>query len=273
MMRRPAAVLSCFLLLMMAPSLGCFPKKATRPARTTPAVDPVPPANTKPTVEAETVVAETTAPEDSSCSTQQTYDTDGDGISDPIEALNAKRRYADLLTGRCDDNPTEVVGRPNKGKISGALNLPDKGDGYVHFLGTDASDKDDWGSLTLLTCIEQVGRRLKETGITLNVGDLSLREGGRFPPHASHQNGLDIDLRYVRRDRRSAPLDLRYQRKAYDAEATKKVITAFLALCPVRLVFMDVQRIGFDLEDNRIFHARGHSNHAHIRLDEGASKP
>jgi penicillin-insensitive murein endopeptidase len=40
----------------------------------------------------------------------------------------------------------------------------------------------------------------------LGVGDLSRRRGGPFGPrHASHQNGLDVDVYYPRRDRRERP--------------------------------------------------------------------
>ena len=40
----------------------------------------------------------------------------------------------------------------------------------------------------------------------LGIGDLSRRLGGPFGPrHASHQNGLDVDVYYPRRDRRERP--------------------------------------------------------------------
>lgn len=40
----------------------------------------------------------------------------------------------------------------------------------------------------------------------LGIGDLSRRRGGPFGPrHASHQNGLDVDVYYPRLDRRERP--------------------------------------------------------------------
>jgi murein endopeptidase len=42
----------------------------------------------------------------------------------------------------------------------------------------------------------------------VGVGDLSRPHGGPFgPKHASHQNGLDVDVYYPRRDRREWPPD------------------------------------------------------------------
>ncbi|MBX2810985.1 MAG: penicillin-insensitive murein endopeptidase [Myxococcales bacterium] len=209
----------------------------------------------------------TVPPTTTACGRLKLFDSDGDGISNSVEDTNAARRYADLQTGRCDPDPTRPTGTPHSGQLSGALNLPDDGDGYVHFLGSDSADQDDWGSLQTLTCIEQVGRQLRENNLLLNVGDISLRGGGHFPPHASHQNGLDIDLRYIRKDRRSVPLDLRIEPQAYDADATKLVMDAFVKLCPVHIIFVDTDRIQFPIEDTPIFHANGHSNHAHIRLE------
>lgn len=33
-------------------------------------------------------------------------------------------------------------------------------------------------------------------GMDLSIGDMSLRRGGRYPPHRTHQSGLDADMRY-----------------------------------------------------------------------------
>lgn len=246
--------IGCGLICCAIAGSACTTNQPRRPPP--PRQNPPSPSPTTPTV---------------NCGPRQNFDSDGDGISNPVEDTNSARRYANLQTGRCDEDPTEPHGRPNSGRITGALNLPDTGRGYLHFLGTDREDTDDWGTLETLTCIESVGRRLRSRNILLNIGDISLRGGGRFPPHASHQNGLDIDLRYIRKDRQSRPLDLRFEPQAYDASATKRVIDTFLEVCPVRLIFIDSDRVQFPLEDPRIFHADGHSNHVHVRLEAPTS--
>ena len=202
------------------------------------------------------------------CGNMSSFDTDGDGISDPVERNNKENNYADLEIGRCDDDPSRPIGPPDNGDLQGGLNLPDRGTGYRHFLGTDAIDEDDWGTLQILGCLEAVGRAVEGMGIQLGVGDISLRFGGAFPPHASHQNGLDADLRYVRKDRQNSPLDLRFQLDEYDAEATKVVFEAFFLLCPVDVMFVDLDRIGFSVSgrDDQLVHVRGHSNHFHVRV-------
>ena len=202
------------------------------------------------------------------CGSPSSFDTDGDGISDAVERNNGDNGYADLETGRCDEDPSRAEGSPSNGTLSGGLNLPDRGTGYRHFLGTDPVDKDDWGTLRSLNCLEAVGRAVEGTDVLLGYGDISLRGGGPFPPHASHQNGLDSDIRYVRKDRQQAPLDLRIEPEGYDPEATKEVFEAIFNLCPVDVIFVDLERIGFTIsgQENRIVHEDGHSNHFHVRV-------
>ncbi|MEO1234135.1 MAG: penicillin-insensitive murein endopeptidase [Myxococcota bacterium] len=245
-------------LLLVTLSLGC--------AQSPPSVGRVTlPPTSNSDVAAESTPAQGRPPQD--CGERRSFDSDGDGISNPVERNNGQNRYADLANGRCDPDPSRSTGRPHAGAIEGGLNLPDVGPGYRHFRGSDPVDHDDWGSLALLTCIESVGRALRRQNIRLDIGDLSLRGGGRFPPHASHQNGRDVDLRYIRKDRRLSPLDLRFQPDEYDPGATRDMIETFFEKCNVELMFADVERLRFDVRDRPILPAAGHSNHLHVRIE------
>jgi murein endopeptidase len=58
---------------------------------------------------------------------------------------------------------------------------------------------------TLLRVLDRYARD-RSRAPRIGVGDLSLRRGGPFgPKHATHQNGLDADVYYPRRDRRERP--------------------------------------------------------------------
>ena len=203
------------------------------------------------------------------CGQQSSFDRDGDGISDAIEKNNQENNYADLQTGRCDEDPTRATGSPSNGTLMGGLNLPDRGTGYRHYRGGDPVDRDDWGTLRMLSCLEASARSAESMNVQIGIGDISLRNGGPFPPHASHQNGLDTDLRYVRRDRQHAPLDLRFQSSEYDRDATQAVFEAFFRFCSISVIFVDIDRLGFTIpgREDRLVHAGGHSNHYHVRLE------
>ena len=132
------------------------------------------------------------------------------------------------------------------------------------------------GALELVACIENVGRKWKSSGLQVNVMDLGLNKGGRFSPHRSHQNGLDVDIRYVRKDGKNGPLDIKRSRSQYDTKQTKALINIILDTCNVDVIFVDMQYLGFSNDDldskaEHLVHAQGHSNHFHMRLEKPAS--
>jgi murein endopeptidase len=66
-----------------------------------------------------------------------------------------------------------------------------------------------WGTDELVRVVLRVARDYVQAhprAPRLGIGDLSLRRGGYFGPvHATHQNGLDVDLYYPRLDKRERP--------------------------------------------------------------------
>jgi murein endopeptidase len=206
------------------------------------------------------------------CGTVEPWDKDGDGVSDATEENNSKAGYLPFSPSQCDPDPSRPVGKFYAGSLDKGVNLTDRGSGYIHLRGGDPVDTDDWGSLELVNCVETVGRAWEATGRRIDVNDLSRRPGGRFRPHSSHQNGLDADIRYVRKDGQDAPLDLRRNPEEYDPLATQELMRLFLKNCEVSLIFSDTGRLGFgdqELDPDRevLTYATGHSNHFHLRLN------
>ena len=208
-------------------------------------------------------------PTDVDCGAIRSWDSDGDGISDRVEDNNGSNGYADLATGRCDADPSRAIGTPGNGSLQGGLNLPDRNTGYMHFYGSDPVDFDDWGVLPLLRCVEATGRALASRNIPVQVGDLSLRNGGLFPPHAGHRNGTEGDFRYVRTDRAEARLDLRTDPGDYDAAATRELFETLFDRCDIDFILVDSDNLDFTIpgREGRIIHADNHSNHFHIRIN------
>lgn len=201
------------------------------------------------------------------------WDTDGDTISNAVE-LNSANDYLDLDTAVWDANPTISHLCPCSGSIINALNLVNNGTGYWHNPGDDAIDTDDWGVLALINMIEGAGRRWYAEGQTpprLTVNDLSRGNaatqqfGGYFSPHSCHQNGLEVDVRYVRKDNQEAGLDIAGADSAqYDTTATCALITYLLANADVDSIFIDTIHAGLIYPLFR--HASGHSDHFHVRI-------
>jgi murein endopeptidase len=98
----------------------------------------------------------------------------------------------------------------------------------------------------------------------VGIGDLSRPHGGYFgPKHASHQNGLDVDVYYPRLDRRERPpvrpeqIDRRLAQDMLDRFLRSGAVKIFVGphthlTGPPRIV----QVLGF------------HDNHMHVRIAE-----
>ena len=108
------------------------------------------------------------------------------------------------------------MGRPSAGALLRGTKLPAEG---RHFFGWDPEQRRSpspvWRRYATDRLIRVVLRvadefaRANPVAPRLAVGDLSRPRGGHFgaryssrPLHASHQNGLDVDIYYPRRDRR-----------------------------------------------------------------------
>jgi hypothetical protein len=102
----------------------------------------------------------------------------------------------------------------------------------------------------------------------VGVGDLSRRNGGDFGPryggvgHASHQNGLDVDVYYPRRDRRERPPTARRQ---IDRRLAQDLVDRFVAAGAVKVFVGPRTRLSGPpavVEELPAYH----DNHMHIRL-------
>ncbi|HEY7197763.1 MAG TPA: penicillin-insensitive murein endopeptidase [Gaiellaceae bacterium] len=110
------------------------------------------------------------------------------------------------------------LGSPSRGRLLGAVRLPAEG---PHFFTWDPmhhrSPSPGWRrngtdglvriALRVIAAYAADHPRAPRVGI----GDLSRPQGGSFGPewggpgHVSHQNGLDVDVYFPRRDRRERP--------------------------------------------------------------------
>ncbi len=209
------------------------------------------------------------------CGQANRWDRDGDRLSDRVEQNNAVEGYHDFSNNKCDPDPSRADGSYSDGQLRGGINLPDSGNGYEHNYGSDGVDEDDWGTAKAISCIENVGRLWAGSGVKLGINDISKKNGGRFSGHSSHQIGLDIDVRYIRKDGINSPLHIVQTPRDYDSASSKSLIEDFVQSCDVQLVFVDIDKVGFDVVSESgntiLYDAPGHSNHFHVRLnpDEG----
>ena len=153
-------------------------------------------------------------------------------------ASSATERRAPVAgEARIEWRDSIAVGAPEAGSLVRGVRLPAQG--RFHFTWDPvlrrSPDRDwrRWGTDDLVRTTLRVLREFRRRhprAPRVGVGDLSLPEGGYFGPevgggigHATHQNGLDVDVYYPRLDRRERPPDAPTGRPAARAGAGRPV--------------------------------------------------
>jgi murein endopeptidase len=96
------------------------------------------------------------------------------------------------------------------------------------------------------------------------IGDLNRRGGGEIDEHASHENGLDVDVYYPRRDRRLRPPASVRQ---VDVRLAQDLLDRFVA-AGATAIFVGTS-VPLQGPSDVVVPYPGHNNHFHVRL--GAS--
>ena len=164
------------------------------------------------------------------------------------------------------------LGVPAGGRLVRGVRLPSGG---RHFFTWDPVRRRSpnrswrrWGTDRLVRVLLRVARsyhRAHPTAARMAIGDLSRPHGGDFGPrfghigHASHQNGLDADVYYPRRDGTE-----RAPRGAgqIDRRLSQELVDRFLAAGAV-LVLVGPST---GLTGPRVGVLANHDNHLHVRL-------
>jgi len=101
----------------------------------------------------------------------------------------------------------------------------------------------------------------KHSNRPFSIGQISKKGGGPMPPHKSHQLGVDVDVRPMRKDGENAPVTITDSQ--FDRELTTELIKLWWRLAPTQAVFFNDQSV-IDAGLSRF--VNGHHNHFHVRL-------
>jgi len=195
----------------------------------------------------------------------------GNPIGPPLEAgARVARPAGEPIRWR----RSRALGRPDAGRLVRGVRLPAAGS---FFFTWDPVRKRSpnrawrrWGTDRLVRTTLRVLRDFAAAhpdAPRIGVGDLSRPHGGdfgrRFGPlgHASHQNGLDVDVYYPRLDRRerSAPSPSQVDRRL-----AQDLVERFVAAGAVR-VFVG-PNVGLRGPPSVVQELVHHDNHLHVRL-------
>jgi murein endopeptidase len=167
--------------------------------------------------------------------------------------------------------PSRALGLPWAGHLVHGRQLPARGPGYVTWdpivKRIPSRGWRRWGTDRLIGTLGRVLARHAEHGRPVLVGDLSRPHGGDFGPrfggigHASHQNGLDADVYYPRRDGRVAVATRPSQ---VDRRAAQELVDAFVRAGAEKVFTGPSLRLsGPPAVVQALAH---HDDHLHVRL-------
>jgi hypothetical protein len=184
-----------------------------------------------------------------------------------VKAIGRSRARAAELA-RVEWHRATSVGLPYSGRLVDGTQLPVEGPDWV-----------TWNPVT--DSVPNVPRRLYGNERTIRailsvtaayraahpdaprvvVGDISRRDGGRMNEHVSHQNGLDVDVYYPRRDGHPrAPVAA----GQIDRDLAQDLLNRFLA-AGAQVVFVGYST-GLHGPRGAVVPYPNHENHMHVRF-------
>lgn len=119
-----------------------------------------------------------------------------------------------------------------------------------------------YGTRSTIATISDAARAAsEELGQTqIGIGDISFPDGGNMPPHKSHRNGRNVDVRPVRSDGANTPVTI--HDKDYSRERTTILVETLRSTGKVRSILFNDKAIA------GVTHWQGHDNHLHVVMAE-----
>lgn len=126
----------------------------------------------------------------------------------------------------------------------------------------------NWGMAEAVDTLEAVGRSMVALGYgRVAVGDLSFEHPGDIPGHVSHERGLDVDVRMMRKANDQCTWGSRWFYTTYDRAATRAMIKTFRALAPghIKVIYFNDPVL---IREGLATWYSGHDDHIHVRFCE-----
>jgi murein endopeptidase len=196
------------------------------------------------------------------------------GLADVKEAVDSPLRPARPISAREADlarvvwRSSRSVGFPYSGRLIGGTQLPVSGPDWVTWDPITDSVPNLPSRLygnerTIRTLVAVIAdyRAAHPYAPRVVVGDISRRGGGGLDDHVSHQNGLDVDVYYPRRDKLlRAPIAV----GQIDRRLAQDLLDRFVA-AGAQMVFVGFST-GLHGPSGVVVPYPNHDNHMHVRF-------
>lgn len=128
--------------------------------------------------------------------------------------------------------------------------------------------KANWGTSSTIGQVQAAADRVVALGHgRVALGDIGFEHGGDIPGHATHEQGLDVDLRPMRRAEDQCTWGTNWRLSSYDRAATRDLVRAIRATAPghVKLIYFNDPVL---IEEGLTRWYTGHDDHLHVRYCE-----
>jgi len=172
-----------------------------------------------------------------------------------------QRNFLSHPDGRVDPGGStwrHLVEKKLKVKPEALVVLPQNGKAYYSYSVVGKQ----YGTPQCLQALQRICAQFstKFADVKVGIGDISLQAGGELLPHRSHKNGLNVDVRPLRKDKKNIPVSIADPH--YSRPFTKVLVECILADVNVKaILFNDTQIKG-------VGSWPGHDNHLHITMKE-----
>jgi murein endopeptidase len=178
-----------------------------------------------------------------------------------------------LTPAHAPDCQSRAIGKPWDGRLKCGQQLPVAS---VDFTTWDNALQRPlnrpwrrWGTTKLVGITEKIAADYRARwGTRIVIGDLSRTHGGHFgrefggDGHNSHQNGLDVDIYYPRRDRLDLPpftlADVDRRRAQWLVDRAER---------DAKIVFIG-PNVGLRRTSRKVEYLGNHDNHLHLRISK-----
>lgn len=189
----------------------------------------------------------------------------GRGLDRVGEFTQETYRAGRAWTGDRVSDLSTAVGAPWSGGLRNGVQLPTRGTGF-RFVRYG-----QWGTARMVNGIQYIGQRLARAGApTMQVGDMSYKNGGPIRRHKSHQNGRDVDIFFISgRGGFDTASNWLLIRSALD-NPYMRVSNVFISNQKKAALLSYARRIGDPMASRAasvMSYEPGHNDHFHIRIN------
>jgi peptidoglycan hydrolase-like protein with peptidoglycan-binding domain len=140
--------------------------------------------------------------------------------------------------------------------------LPASGLGHTTY-NREVGGADQFGRASTIRHIQQLGELWHDQhpDRDLAIGDISRKGGGPFPPHATHKDGLDVDIRPLTNNGINEPTNIGAVN--FSHALTREMLLLVKDNFKVEVVFFNDP---LTIKEGLTHHAKGHDNHVHVRF-------